>query len=615
MKAVLQIVGRLAWVAPRRYVYGSLMWAVVTILPLASGLVLQQIFDQLSRHRIVDLRQPLWLCAAFVGVEAMRGLMIVISWTYGDYWWSAAVTVLRLNIMRSILTARGAAASRLPHTAGEAVGRFRDDASDLVQLTDNSVPLFGATLFGIGAVVVMVQINPVITLVLVLPMIAIGVLSRLLGGLIGQLHSQARVLGSTVTAYVGEIFGGVLTIKTAGAQEAVLQRLREHNKRRRNVAVRDQLATNMLDTATGATVEISIGLVLLLAAPAMRRGEFTVGDLALFTSYASWLTMLPTVVGEVLYRLPQAEVALDRLGRLLPAGGSANIDELSRNTGLWLRGDPPALRTSLPDRADPLETLEARGLTVRYDGNGRGVRGVDLRLRRGSITVITGAVGSGKTTLVRALLGLVPAEGTVSWNGVRVQDPGTFLVPNRAAYAGQVPRIFSESLGENLLLGWPTDRDDVQRAVELAVLEQDLAQLPAGLDTRVGPCGVRLSGGQVQRATAARALVRSPDLLVVDDLSSALDVQTENVLWDRIANATSDGRGPRAVLVVSHRRAALERADQIIVLDRGRVADRGPLTELLATCPEMRRLWSEELIIEAQERPAGAAPGRNAATT
>ncbi|MGW0199149.1 ATP-binding cassette domain-containing protein, partial [Nonomuraea sp. NPDC003201] len=255
----------------------------------------------------------------------------------------------------------------------------------------------------------------------------------------------------------------------------------------------------------------------------------------------------------------------------------------------WLRRDPPAV-AAVPPHPGPLRVLEVRGLSA------GGVRGIDLRVERGSFTVVTGAVGSGKTTLVRALLGLLPLdEGTISWNGVPVSDPGTFLVPGRAAYASQVPRLFSETLRENLLLGRPATDAEIGRALELAAFEPDLAAMPDGLDTVVGPRGVRLSGGQVQRATAARALVRDPDLLVVDDLSSALDVETERLLWERIA-------GHGTLLVVSHRQAALERADQIVVLDRGRVAGRGRLGELLESCPEMRRLWSAERIAEAEER-------------
>jgi ATP-binding cassette subfamily B protein len=606
---VVLVIARLLGYDLRRYLGGGGLWSLFFVIPILTGLVLKALFDQLSGDRIATLDASLWLCAAFVAVEAVRGVVFWAALNIWPYWWNGAETILRANTLRSILTARGPASTRLPHSPGEAVSRFRDDVRDLAVLGDSVVDLLGAALFGAAAFVVMASIDPVITVVLVAPLIAVVVLFRLLGRVIRRVHSQARHLGAVVTAFVGETFAGVLAIKTAGAEAAALERLREHNRRRRGAAVKDRLAMDMVDTLTGASIEVSVGLVLLVAAPAMRRGDFTVGDLALFTSYVGWLTMLPRFLGRMLYRVPQGAVATERLSRLLAAHETA--DHLSRNNGVWLTADPPPAMERVPERTDRLEVLEARGLTVRHDESGRGVHAVDLRVPRGSFTVITGSVGAGKTTLVRALLGLLPnGGGTVRWNGRPVEDPGTFLVPDRVAYASQVPRLFSESLRENLLLGWPVGDRRLEAALELAALERDLAEMPDRLDTVVGPRGVRLSGGQVQRATAARALVRSPDLLVVDDLSSALDVETENLLWERIAQAARDGRGPATLLVVSHRRAALERADQVVVLDRGRVVGTGPLTELLRTCPEMRRLWSEELVVEAEQSGARVASGR-----
>ena len=197
---------------------------------------------------------------------------------------------------------------------------------------------------------------------------------------------------------------------------------------------------------------------------------------------------------------------------------------------------------------------------------------VSFRLERGSFTVVTGRIGSGKTTLLQALLGLLPPDaGTVRWNGEPVADPASFFTPPQSAYTPQVPRLFSETLRDNILLGLPEDEVDLRGALHLAVMEPDIADMPDGLDSLVGPRGVRLSGGQVQRAAAARMFVRRPELLVFDDLSSALDVETEP--------PSGSGSSPNPTppcLAVSHRRAALRRADQIGGGGQGPTPQGGP---------------------------------------
>ena len=177
------------------------------------------------------------------------------------------------------------------------------------------------------------------------------------------------------------------------------------------------------------------------------------------------------------------------------------------------------------------------------------------------------------------MLGLLPRDaGEIRWNGTPVDDPATFLVPPRAAFTPQVPRLFSETLRANLLLGRPADDGAVGAAVRAAVLEDDVAALDAGLDTIVGRRGVKLSGGQIQRAAAARMFLRDAELLVLDDLSSALDVATEAELWRRLLAR----RGEVTCLVVSHSPIALAHADQVIVLDNGLVANRDRRAQGLA---------------------------------
>ncbi len=171
-------------------------------------------------------------------------------------------------------------------------------------------------------------------------------------------------------------------------------------------------------------------------------------------------------------------------------------------------------------------------LIYRYPDTGRGIENVNLRLPTGSLTIITGRIGSGKTTLLRALLGLLPKDaGEIWWNGRLVDDPASFFVPPRSGHTSQIPQLFSETLKENILLGLPEERVDLQAAVEMAVTEQDIAELEKGLETLIGTRDVKLSGGQAQRTAAARMFVREPELLVCDDLSSALDLL--NRLFDR----------------------------------------------------------------------------------
>jgi ABC-type transport system involved in cytochrome bd biosynthesis fused ATPase/permease subunit len=224
-----------------------------------------------------------------------------------------------------------------------------------------------------------------------------------------------------------------------------------------------------------------------------------------------------------------------------------------------------------PGAREPLETLELVGVDAVHDDGTVGASGVDLSISAGELVLLLGQVGSGKSSLLSALAGLVSSTGEIRWNGRPVVDPQTFLRPGRVAHVAQVPRVLSGTFANNVRLDHP-DRE-VLPALETARLVPDV-EAAGGPDALVGHRGVRLSGGQVQRLALSRALACDAELLLADDVSSALDSATEIELWTALRE-----RGATVVGATS-KRAALAQADRVVVLVQGRVAAVGPWPEL-----------------------------------
>lgn len=560
---------RFAWrilrADPRTWLISLTMWVTFFVAPMATGLLLKGILDRLAP----GADSGVWVLVALLGgVELGRWLLLlpaIVQWHGAWVFWH---TVPRINAIRSLSQDPGPVTGRLPGSPGEAVSRFRDDARDVAQVLDVWLDMVAASLASAGGVVVLLVISPAAALAMVLPIAIVLFLGQVLASRLKHWRLIERQATAGVTGFIGDAFGAIGAVKVAAAEGAVLGRFEQLGHDRAAAARRDQVGTQVAQVLGGITANAGLGLALLLTAPALRRGELTVGDVGLFTTYATLVAGLPRVTARWSAWQRQAEVSAARLGRLMP---DHDPDLASAPTETFLRHGPPPFA---PDAVVPparraashrLDQLTVRGLSVHLDDTDQ-VHELDLDVARGQLVVITGPVGAGKSVLVRALLGLVPrAGGTICWNGETVDEPSTVFVPPRVAYVPQVPRLFSEELADTVLLG--VDPEGLDRALSLARLDDDLHEMVHGRRTLVGPKGVRLSGGQIQRAAAARAFVREPELLVVDDLSSALDVATETALWDGLF-AAADGN--RTVLAVSHRPRVLERADVVITLDEGR---------------------------------------------
>jgi ATP-binding cassette subfamily B protein len=513
------------------------IWLVIHIMELTPRIATKLFFDTLTGDR--PFRFGVTGVVVFVLVtRAFHILTIGTGAVVSARQKFSVGSLLRRNLRAHILSRPGAKA--IPGAPGEALNTIRDDVAEIegtMAWLADQIAIMTYTLITLG---LMISIHARIALLSLTPLVVVILISRVMAAHAERYRQISRAATSRFSGALTEILGAVQALKVAGSEGHAASHVDTLAKKRQHAIVRDRSLNQVLYSMCEEAGTLSTGFILMLVAGAIRDETFTIGDFAFFVTCLDSFTMLIVEAGGFTTRFKQAGVAFKRLMTLVQ-GETSEIDDAEASQTLvahhpiYLRREAPPLTVPVKNAEDRLISLTVQGLTYHYQAQGDsahfGLEKISFSMNRGDFIVITGRIGSGKTTLLRTVLGLLPAEeGKILWNGEPVTDPASFFVPPHSAYTAQIPHLFSESLRDNILMGLPEDRVDLVRAIQLAALAPDVERMPKGLDTVIGPKGVRLSGGQRQRTAAARMFVREPELLVFDDLSSALDVETERVL-------------------------------------------------------------------------------------
>ena len=593
--SIWRILGQMIRYAKRLYCADTVLWLFIIGLPILPGVLIREFFNTLTSDSESSLL--VWIVLLLtVGLARVIAIFTGrVTKTQHRFLMSG---LIRHNLLKELLNQPGAelangSATGQSMSPGELLSYFRDDASQIEDAVAATNEIFAEAVFALVAITILLSVNVTMTLLVFLPLCAIAFLVHHAEHRIKRYRQASRQATQQVTGFLGELFTATQAIKVAGAEERMLRELKKRCDRRQQLTIRDRVFSKVLESGFENIVSIGTALILLVISQNISTsGNITVGDFALFVYYLSFVTYFFAFLGSFFALTQQSEVSFERMSalianRTLPSHQTDQpidqpVSPLTYPHSLYLK---PLLKAqpSLPSINQTsvtipvtgsvnrrLQSLQVAGLTYHYPNSNNGIHDISFRLQRGSLTVITGSIGAGKTTLLRVLLGLLPKQaGELFWNDQPIDQPDTFLVPPHAAYTPQTPQLFSLSLRENLLLGLPESQ--LEDAIATAAFDQDLAAMPKGLNTQIGARGIRLSGGQKQRVAAARMLVRQPELLVLDNLSSALDIETEQRLWEQLFETSYNSAYAPTYLIVSHRPALLAYADQIIELEIGRI--------------------------------------------
>jgi ATP-binding cassette subfamily B protein len=466
------------------------------------------------------------------------------------------------------------------HRTGDIMARMTNDLNAVRMLLGPAIMYSANTIvFTIAALFFMAHISPRLTLYAFLPLPLASLLIQTFGRKIHQRFERIQAMFSDISARAQENFSGARLIRAFAQEDYEASRFESDNREYINRSLPLARLTAMLWPALEFLLGMALVISLLVGGRMVVRHQISVGEFVAFNTYLMQLTWPMIALGWVVNLFQRGTASVMRIHELLLA--QPTIDDAQADAalaGVRLRGD-----------------IEFLGLDLSY-GDTRVLKGVNLRVPAGSSLAIVGPTGSGKTTLVSLLPRLHDAtSGVVLLDGRDVREYPLDTLRRNIGFVPQETFLFSETIAENIRLGEPDASErDIEQAATAAHIAEDIRDFPRGFQTMVGERGITLSGGQKQRAAIARALIRDPRILILDDALSSVDTYTE----ERILEDLRHRMQGRTTIFISHRVSTVRHADQIAVLMDGRIVELGRHEALIAKGGYYTSLWQKQQLEE-----------------